>query len=385
MVFCCVGFPFLEEASLKTFRYKIGSKPLSSPARALLRKRSFSPPERASTRTRTLLVVSGSRKRSSTSARDDKTKPRYAGSASPPLEPTYRISPQQLLKYERKGYVCTRGLFTEDELSRFRPAVEGATSRLELKALRQRVSVLCPGVDATQLQSKEEAQQLLATRAVEEVGFLQYINLHQTDQTIDHLLRSPRVAAAAAALLGCNRVRLYQSCAFLKNPGHGPTNWHSDLNMVPLDTNQFVTLWIPFRAISQNNDTGLEFACGSHRDFALPYWHKMEGYDLATRGYKIESAGAMAMGDVTWHAGWTLHCAPSAPKRGPRRLALTASYFADGAQVLPRGKQEAGGRRMVRYPHTEDEQSYLDWLQMLRPGDVAGGYNLPLVFPTDAV
>jgi hypothetical protein len=47
-------------------------------------------------------------------------------------------------------------------------------------------------------------------RAVEEVGFLQYINIHESDKAIDLLLRSPRVAAAAAALLGVNRVRLYQ-------------------------------------------------------------------------------------------------------------------------------------------------------------------------------
>jgi hypothetical protein len=64
---------------------------------------------------------------------------------------------------------------------------------------------------------------------------------------VAQLVKSPRVAAVAAALLGVERVRLYQDCAFLKNPEDGPTNWHSDLNMVPLDTNHFVTLWLPFR------------------------------------------------------------------------------------------------------------------------------------------
>jgi hypothetical protein len=46
------------------------------------------------------------------------------------------------------------------------------------------------------------------------------------------LSTSPRLASAAAALLGAKRVRLYQDCVFVKQPGHGPTNWHSDLNMV---------------------------------------------------------------------------------------------------------------------------------------------------------
>jgi hypothetical protein len=31
----------------------------------------------------------------------------------------------------------------------------------------------------------------------------------------------------AAQLLGVRRVRLYQSCVFIKEPGMGDTNWHS--------------------------------------------------------------------------------------------------------------------------------------------------------------
>ena len=40
-----------------------------------------------------------------------------------------------------------------------------------------------------------------------------------------------------------------QSNVFMKRPGDGPTNWHSDLNMVPIDTNQFVTIWVPLRPL----------------------------------------------------------------------------------------------------------------------------------------
>ncbi len=63
------------------------------------------------------------------------------------------------------------------------------------------------------------------------------------------LVRDPRLAATAAALLGAPRLRLYQDCAFVKRPGFGATNWHSDLRMAPLDTNAFVTAWIPLRPI----------------------------------------------------------------------------------------------------------------------------------------
>jgi len=40
------------------------------------------------------------------------------------------------------------------------------------------------------------------------------------------------------------------STGFLvQEAGYGSTNWHSDLRMTPLDTNDFVTAWIPFRDI----------------------------------------------------------------------------------------------------------------------------------------
>lgn len=35
----------------------------------------------------------------------------------------------------------------------------------------------------------------------------------------------------------------------------------------------------------------LVFAVGSHRDFALPFWHNLEGRDLGDRGYPIQSTG----------------------------------------------------------------------------------------------
>ena len=118
----------------------------------------------------------------------------------------------------------------------------------------------------------------------------------------------------------------------LQEPGYSDTNWHSDLRMAPLDTNDFVTAWIPLRRIkvretcsaimhsNQNRsaalstilsnlkilsilfcilqasqDSGLVFASGSHRDFALPFWHStsLENMDLSARGYPISSLGKL--------------------------------------------------------------------------------------------
>lgn len=48
-----------------------------------------------------------------------------------------------------------------------------------------------------------------------------------------------------------------QDCVFLKEPGYAETNWHSDLRMAPLDTNAFVTAWIPLRPVQgDEGDSG---------------------------------------------------------------------------------------------------------------------------------
>ena len=60
---------------------------------------------------------------------------------------------------------------------------------------------------------------------------------------------SQRLAGTAAQLLGAKRLRLYQDCVFAKEPGFSATNWHSDASLSPLDTNAFVTAWIPLRPI----------------------------------------------------------------------------------------------------------------------------------------
>jgi ectoine hydroxylase-related dioxygenase (phytanoyl-CoA dioxygenase family) len=109
---------------------------------------------------------------------------------------------------------------------------------------------------------------------------LQFFNLHRGDSAVAEpllkLVTSRRLVSEAAALLGTSRLRLYQTCLFVKEPGMAETNWHSDLAMAPLDTNAFITAWMPLRRLTEG-DAALLFASGSHRDFALPFWRADEG------------------------------------------------------------------------------------------------------------
>ena len=311
-----------------------------------------------------------------------------------PSEGDRDVSLQELLAYERKGHVCIRGVLSQDEA---RPMVSDLireTKARQLDAYRHRISVLCPGVDADAVASEAEALDVLARGSEEEVGFLQTFNLHRptrragassadpasssSDATpCARYILSRRLAKVAAELLGVEedeRVRLYQSCVFVKPPGFGETHWHSDANMVPLDTNRFITLWLPLRPLHED-DAALVFAGGSHRDFSLPYWHSLEGMsDLSGRGYEVESYEPLDLGDLTAHAGWCLHWSPPQPEDCPPRYALSVCYFVDGAKRLVRSacRQE---------PHAEDAWSYEDWLKDVGEGEPARHPALPVVYP----
>ncbi|PNH02541.1 hypothetical protein TSOC_011470, partial [Tetrabaena socialis] len=228
-----------------------------------------------------------------------------------PASSSTTLSDSVLLRYERDGFVVTRRLLAMEGVTALRASCEYESQARRLESLRHRVRVLCPGVDAAGLTSEAEARAALKRHATDELGFLQVFNLHRSNAGVG------------------------RDCLFLKEPGFAETNWHSDLRMAPFDTNDFVTAWIPLRPIrgaragggeegkgGSSPDSGLIFAAGSHRDFALPFWHEMEGMDLSTRNYAIKDTGPMEVGDVSWHHGWTLHCAAQQPLGTPPRLAL---------------------------------------------------------------
>lgn len=208
-----------------------------------------------------------------------------------------------------------------------------------------------------------------------EAPFLQAFNLWRKSEAIAALVSSPELTSAASQLLGVDRVRLYQDSLFVKRPGDGETHWHADLYTSPLDTNSFVTVWLPLQPVPPEDEggSGLVFASGSHRDLALHFWHGDPDYqtDCSDRGYReTELEDGLEVGDSTWHHGWTLHCASPNDLESSRR-ALAVSYFADGAIRLhsPRRK-----------PHTEDGESYAEWLADTQPGDAAIHEMLPLVW-----
>tara|TARA_B110000977_G_scaffold53398_1_gene72557 strand:+ start:27743 stop:29107 length:1365 start_codon:yes stop_codon:yes gene_type:complete len=312
------------------------------------------------------------------------------------------VTMQEQLHFERKGHVCVRDILSNDEAKGMVSDLIKETKARQLEAYRHRIAVLCPTQDPMSVHTEQEALAVLKKHSDEEVGFLQTFNLHRpnssppgserkregentssenlTSQALPscaQYILSKRLAKVAAELLGAgeeDKVRVYQSCVFVKPPGFGETHWHSDANMVPLDVNKFVTLWLPLRPLHED-DAALVFASGSHRDFSLPYWKTLEGMsDLNDRGYEVESYPPLDLGDATAHAGWTLHWSPPQPNDCPPRYALSVCYFLDGARRLRKSECRQD-------PHSEDEWSYREWLQDIEQGAPARHPALPVVYP----
>ena len=265
----------------------------------------------------------------------------------PSLNSDYLVTPQQSADYRRDGHILLRRVAAPDEISVYGPAI----------------------TDAAQKHNAE-------TRPLEErdtygKAFLQVMNLWQKDDAVRRFTLARRFGKIAADLLGVSGVRLYHDQALFKEPGGGPTPWHQDQGYWPLDTDNTITMWMPLVDVSEHVGT-MSFAPTSHKSGYLgdlPISDKSEAEFqkmLRERELTPETYGAMAAGDATFHAGWTLHGAPGNPGDGVRAV-MTIIYFADGTRVAePQNEQQAGDLRA--------------WLPGLKPGEIAAGPLNPLVY-----
>jgi ectoine hydroxylase-related dioxygenase (phytanoyl-CoA dioxygenase family) len=224
-----------------------------------------------------------------------------------------------------------------------------------------------------------ECEKLLSDVDKEDIPFMQLFNMWYASDDVRSLALSTELGQVAAQLLGTKSVRLYQDALFVKRSGDGPTRWHSDLNMAPFDTNDFVTCWIPLQRVpsQSNGGSGLSFATGSHRDFALPFWSEPTEVDLAERYQVVTNYEGFEVGDCTFHHGWCLHSAPG-NTLPDTRYAYSISFVADGVNLL----QEEGH---IRYPDNEDFQSYRLWIDDIGWGGLADHPLIPIVYQDDNI
>jgi ectoine hydroxylase-related dioxygenase (phytanoyl-CoA dioxygenase family) len=233
----------------------------------------------------------------------------------PRLTSAFALPSGAAASFSENGHVHIPGLASAEEVGAYRPRIADCVERYAF--------------DKRPIEERDTYGK----------AFLQTFNLWQRDEVVASFTRSPRFAAAAAALLGVERVRLYHDQALYKEAGGGHTPWHQDQYYWPLDTDKTITMWMPLVDVTPESGP-MVFGDGTHRLGHLGAHAISDESDavfdqaVAERGISLTTYGHVAAGDATFHSGWTLHRA-GANHTDQVREVMTVIYFADGTTVGP--------------------------------------------------
>ena len=270
-----------------------------------------------------------------------------APSGLPAFDDDYPVPASAIAEFEQKGHTSLRGLATAGEIGAYRPLIEEATHRY----------------------SRETRP--MEARDTYGKAFLQVPNLWRVDAAVQRFVLARRFAKVAADLLGVDGVRLYHDQALFKEAGGGPTPWHQDQYYWPLDSDRTITMWMPLVDVPAEIGS-MTFASGSQKLGFLGSYAISDESDatftkmLADKQLPLDTHGAVAAGDATFHAGWTLHSAPANPT-GVLRSVMTIISMADGIKVTE--------------PNSDAQRFDLAlWLKGCSPGDVVAGDRNPLIY-----
>ncbi|SEE89583.1 phytanoyl-CoA dioxygenase family protein [Jiangella alba] len=170
----------------------------------------------------------------------------------------------------------------------------------------------------------------LAERDTYERAFLQVTNLWEHNETVRDLVFSRRLAGIAARLLGVHAVRLYHDQALYKEPSGGITPWHADQFYWPLSNDRVCTIWLPLQETPLEMGP-LAFARGSHnlsygRDLPISDESEARMQELLAEQRFEDVVEPYALGDASFHRGWTFHHAGANRGTVPRRV-MTVIYL----------------------------------------------------------
>jgi len=236
------------------------------------------------------------------------------------IDSEYKISPEQITRFEKDGYIKLKDVFSRDVLDHYGKEI----TRMVL------------------LLNKEDKP--LEQRTTYGKAFLQIMNLWKKSEIVKEFVFGQRLARIATALLRTEGVRLYHDQALYKEAGGGYTPWHVDQFYWPVATEKTVTAWIPLHAIPLENGP-LMFSVGSQR---IKIGRDLEISDDSEK--KIDEQLKLSnlpidetpfdLGEISFHLGYTFHRA--GPNKLPRpREVMTIIYMdRDMRLIEPKNKHQ---------------------------------------------
>lgn len=230
------------------------------------------------------------------------------------LDTPFPLEPAAVESYRAHGFVHLKRVLAPETLARFGPEVTAAVRDLN------------------------PLDRPMEERTTYEKAFLQVMNLWREREAVRRFVFGRRLARMAAELLGVDGVRLYHDQALYKEPGGGHTPWHADQYYWPLSTDRCCTAWVPLQDVPLEMGP-LTFARGSHhvpvgRDLPISDQSEAEVARALERAALPTVEEPFALGDVSFHAGWTFHRAGE-NRTGRMRAVMTVIYM-DAAMRLAR-------------------------------------------------
>ncbi|HEX7034891.1 MAG TPA: phytanoyl-CoA dioxygenase family protein [Pseudomonadales bacterium] len=282
----------------------------------------------------------------------------------------YELDAERVAAYRRDGYVKLPQVLSAALLGRFREEIV-------------RVVRTTPAKDAFPPSHlallDEEGRQVLRSLQAEKPrrgasstyarAFTQRFNLWNLSPVVERLVRSTRLARIAAELMGVDGVRLYHDQALFKEPRGGHTPWHCDQYYWPLSNDNTVTAWIPLQAVPREMGP-VAFAVGSHTlDDPVARRLAISDESEAHIGKLLQGSAVddtpYALGDVSFHSGWTFHRA-NANDTDEVRAVFTIIYMDRDMKVEQR--------------HPRQKIDLALWLPGARSGDPAATPINPVLY-----
>jgi ectoine hydroxylase-related dioxygenase (phytanoyl-CoA dioxygenase family) len=222
------------------------------------------------------------------------------------------VSPKQIEKFRRDGFVVVDAMLTESEREKFAAAVDRAVA-----------------------DRKRTDTRALAEKSLYEQSFTQCINLWEDHPDVSPLTFHPKISEAATLLIGVPALRLWHDQALYKDAGGRYTEPHQDQPYWPMDEIDTLTAWIPFDGSTRENGC-MAYVPGSHRVGVKKFINIFAAHETVKILEEPKIAAIppvyveVPRGSIAFHHGLTVHLAGANNSDRTRRV-HTMIYFRDGA------------------------------------------------------
>jgi ectoine hydroxylase-related dioxygenase (phytanoyl-CoA dioxygenase family) len=262
------------------------------------------------------------------------------------LDAPFLLTPEQINFYAENGYVKLKDVFSSELLEHFGSVISERVAELSANAVP------------------------MEQRNTYGKAFLQIMNLWTQSEGVREFVFGKRLARIAVELMGTIGVRIYHDQALYKDAGGGITPWHADQYYWPTSSDKTVTAWVPLQETplamgplafcekSHRFQVGRDLEIGDDSELTLKE---------ALAQFRMEESG-FALGEVSFHSGWTFHRAGANSTDQPRRVMTVIYMDEDMRLVAPKNKNQV--RDIER------------WCPGLQIGEIIDSHLNPVIYST---